>query len=49
MTKIEWNPPEPRTGMLGAWDKFVGPVRVLPKVSVPCEVLKRGLHLLLGE
>ncbi|MBZ0281441.1 MAG: hypothetical protein K8L97_11935 [Anaerolineae bacterium] len=25
MTKIEWNPPEPRTGMLGAWDKFVGP------------------------
>lgn len=25
MTKIEWNPPEPRAGLLGAWDKFVGP------------------------
>ncbi len=25
MTQIEWNPPEPRPGLLGAWDKFVGP------------------------
>jgi hypothetical protein len=25
MNEIQWTPPEPRKGMLGAWDKFVGP------------------------
>lgn len=25
MTHIQWTPPEPRTGLLGEWDKFVGP------------------------
>lgn len=25
MTNIDWNPPEPRAGKLGAWDRFVGP------------------------
>ncbi len=25
MTRIDWTSPEPRAGMLGAWDKFVGP------------------------
>lgn len=23
--KIEWTPPEPRPGLAGAWDKFIGP------------------------
>lgn len=23
--KIEWTPPEPRAGLEGAWDKFIGP------------------------
>ena len=23
--KISWTPPEPRTGLAGAWDKFIGP------------------------
>lgn len=25
MTQIRWEPPEPREGLAGAWDKFVGP------------------------
>ncbi|HRE48602.1 MAG TPA: hypothetical protein PLD47_12825 [Aggregatilineales bacterium] len=25
MSNIDWTPPEPRTGILGVWDKFVGP------------------------
>jgi hypothetical protein len=25
MTNIDWTPPEPRKGLAGAWDKFVGP------------------------
>ncbi|MBK7894259.1 MAG: hypothetical protein IPJ90_05120 [Anaerolineaceae bacterium] len=25
MMKIEWTPPEPRPGLAGAWDKFIGP------------------------
>lgn len=25
MPEIEWTPPEPRRGALGAWDRFVGP------------------------
>jgi uncharacterized membrane protein YuzA (DUF378 family) len=25
MSNIEWTPPKPRAGMLGTWDKFVGP------------------------
>ncbi|GIK57149.1 MAG: hypothetical protein HND44_20485 [Chloroflexi bacterium] len=23
--RVEWVPPEPRSGLIGAWDKFVGP------------------------
>ena len=23
--KIDWTPPEPRPGLIGAWDKFIGP------------------------
>lgn len=25
MTKISWVPPKPRAGIMGSWDKFVGP------------------------
>ncbi|MBK8020634.1 MAG: hypothetical protein IPK19_04175 [Chloroflexi bacterium] len=25
LSDIQWNPPAPRAGLLGAWDKFVGP------------------------
>jgi hypothetical protein len=25
MSEINWRPPEPRSGLLGEWDKFVGP------------------------
>lgn len=52
----EWNPPEPRKGLVGEWDKFVGPAQthaelwliLIPSVLVGLAVPVYAIKTLLG-